>query len=212
MALTAGLVVILGGAAVVASHDRDAESDARPGSSVAPASASAPASSPASASAPASSPATATASADAARRTNRDRTTEMQGQAARAAREGTLIRRSRPDRNSAPLVPDYLLNVENFGDIRTKKATLRVVSARADLSGQRELAWVADEGEPVGGAHCTQKIQLSNNPKPKVRPSLLICWRTSAERSAYTVAVDLNRTPSKAASVAALDKAWSELG
>jgi hypothetical protein len=209
-AITAGLVVVLGGGAVVTS--RVASNDEGAGPQRRPAGSPVPGTSPSPPGLTAASPsATAAVAADAVPRTDRQRTVEMQGQAAKASRDGTLVHRSKPGGKSAPVVPDYLLTVQNFGDMRTKRATLRVVSARADLTGQRELAWVVGAGEPVGGAQCTQKIQLSNNPKPKVRPSLLICWRTSAKRSAYTVAVDLNRAPSKAASVAALNEAWARL-
>jgi hypothetical protein len=44
-----------------------------------------------------------------------------------------------------------------------------------DLTDQRELAWIADKGERVSDAWCIIKIQLSNNPKPRIRPTLLVC-------------------------------------
>ncbi|MFC7279249.1 hypothetical protein ACFQS1_35255 [Paractinoplanes rhizophilus] len=89
---------------------------------------------------------------------------------------------------------------------------MRVVSARSDLTGQRELAWVGDEGEPIGNARCTQRIRLSNNQTATVRRNLLLCWRTSSEKSVYTVAVDLDGKPSRIKSVASIERQWSKLG
>ena len=89
---------------------------------------------------------------------------------------------------------------------------MRVVSARQDLTGYRELGWVTAEREQVGdGVQCTQRIQLSPDSPAKVRPTLLLCWRTSAARSAYTVAVDFKGKPSVQESVAEINKAWSKL-
>jgi hypothetical protein len=89
--------------------------------------------------------------------------------------------------------------------------TLRIVSARGDLSGQRELSWVADKGRRQGSARCSQTIRLSPDVAPERRPTLLLCWRTSAKRSVYTVMVDLHGRPSVRQSVAAIDTAWAKL-
>jgi hypothetical protein len=91
------------------------------------------------------------------------------------------------------------------------RTTLRVISARGDLTGQRELAWVADEGTAVGNARCTQTFRFSDNGAPSRKPTMLICWRTSAARSVITLMVNLDGHPSKAASSAALNKRWAEL-
>jgi hypothetical protein len=88
--------------------------------------------------------------------------------------------------------------------------TLKVASAPLDLTGYRELAWVRG-GERHGAATCTQKITVSPDVPPKVKPTLLICWRTSAKKSAYTVAVDFQGHPSATESVAALTKAWAAI-
>lgn len=98
------------------------------------------------------------------------------------------------------------------GSMATDRHSMRVVAARSNLVGQRELAWVADAGEPVGDARCTQNFKIGPGGKPRVRPTMLICWRTSPQRSVYTVLVDIEHPPSKQASVAALDEAWAKLG
>ena len=89
--------------------------------------------------------------------------------------------------------------------------TMRVVSAYGDLWGMRELAWVADAGEPVGGARCTQNFHIGATPT-RVRPTLMICWRTSATRSVYTVAVDIDHRPSALVSAALVAQVWNSLG
>lgn len=103
------------------------------------------------------------------------------------------------------------VTVKEHGSVQKDGKMLKVVSARQDLSGHRELTWVADEGKTVGKAKCSQKIKLSNEAQPRVRPTLLICWRTSSEKSVYTVSVNLDKKPSMRESVAAIDKAWAKL-
>jgi len=129
-----------------------------------------------------------------------------------ASRAGTTIRNPLPPPNGGPMAAVDIVSVTDSGNVRTDGHSLRVVSARGDLSGQRELGWVADDGETVGDARCSQNFRLSNNVRAKEHPTLLVCWRTSATRSVYTVAVDVKGRPSKQTSVAALDKAWAKLG
>ena len=95
---------------------------------------------------------------------------------------------------------------------RTDGGSLRVITARFDLSGQRELLWAADAGRAVGDARCTQKFHFSNVEKPAVRPNLLLCWRTSADRSVATVLVDQHGRPSAVESVRIIDREWAKLG
>ncbi len=90
--------------------------------------------------------------------------------------------------------------------------TLRVVSARGNLSGQRELKWVAGGVEPYRNASCTQRFRLGNEEKPARKANLLLCWRTGAEKSVIAVLVDPNGKPSKAKAVRALDKKWRSMG
>lgn len=127
-------------------------------------------------------------------------------------RLGTAVRPAVPPKAGGYVVNAAQTKVVESGSLKKDGRMLRVVSAPLDLAGQRELAWVGDDGKPYRGARCSQTIQMSNNVVPKARPTLLICWRTSAERSAYTVLVDLRKKPSKDDSIAALDRAWNKLG
>src|SRR5689334_204616 len=81
---------------------------------------------------------------------------------------------------------------------------LKISSARLDLTGYRELAW-ARNGQPFGSATCTQEFTTSTNSPVRERPTMLVCWRISAAKSVYTLAVDRKARPSKAASVAEID-------
>jgi hypothetical protein len=93
------------------------------------------------------------------------------------------------------------------GDSRTFK----IVSARKDLTGQREMVWAADAGTPVGKARCTQNFKFGPNSRKGIRKTLLLCWRTSAQRSVYTIAVDMRGVPSRKLSVDELNRVWDSL-
>ncbi|MEU4424075.1 hypothetical protein AB0F81_25890 [Actinoplanes sp. NPDC024001] len=119
------------------------------------------------------------------------------------------IKRGLQPRPEAP-VDD--LQIANSGNIKKDRNTMRVVSARGDLTGQRELAWVDGMGEPAGNKIlCSQRIRLQNNTKAGVRKNLLLCWRLSKEKSVYTVAVDLDGNPSRRKSVNAILKRWKAM-
>jgi hypothetical protein len=98
------------------------------------------------------------------------------------------------------------------GDVQKDHKTIKVVTSHSDLTGQGELAWAADAGHAVDGAKCTQNFRFNPGSKVGERPTMLLCWRTSATKSVYTLAVDVDRRPSEKDSVAALDKAWQKLG
>jgi len=107
--------------------------------------------------------------------------------------------------------PSVVPTVTTSGSLKRDRRTMRVITARGDLTGQRELAWAADEGRAVGNARCTQNFRFNPGASVGERPTMLLCWRTSSDRSVYTVAVDLDGRPSTSDSVAAIDKAWSKL-
>jgi len=107
---------------------------------------------------------------------------------------------------------DAEVHQTTHGSPKSKKGTLKVVSARLDLTGQRELSWIVDEGAPVGDAHCTQKFRIMAGGPVAVKPTLLVCWRTSTAKSVYTVAINMAGKPSRKASVAAIGEEWARLG
>lgn len=123
-----------------------------------------------------------------------------------------LIRPPARQRGGASPVAEDQLTVTRSGNLKTDGATLQVVSARLDLTGQHELTWVTDEGLPMGYARCTQKFRFSAEAPVVEKPTLLLCWRTSATRSVYTIATVLKGRPSPDASIAAISQRWEELG
>jgi len=139
------------------------------------------------------------------RRTSAD--DEIKKAREKAAKDGYPLQRALtagPHAESGP--------VSERSEPRPNGGSLRIITAKFDLSGQRELLWAADHGKPVGDAHCTQNFHFSNNMKPAIRPNLLLCWRTSAERSVATVLVDQKGKPSTAESLQIINREWAKLG
>lgn len=66
--------------------------------------------------------------------------------------------------------------------------TVRIVATRTDLTGKLELAWRADAGHLVGKVSCTNNVTISE--RTKVRPTVMLCWRTTATFSAYSLIID----------------------
>lgn len=97
-------------------------------------------------------------------------------------------------------------------NVRTADGIVRVVSAKSDLTGHRDLRMVGDEGIPVGEARCTQHLKVNNDTKVHVVPTMLLCWRTSEARSVVTVAISNKGRPSTSRSVTLLDSEWAKLG
>jgi len=136
---------------------------------------------------------------------------EIAAARAAAAKDGVkLLRPLKPQRDDVAAAAE--VKVVNTGSLKGGGATLRVVSARGDLTGKRELGMVADKGTRVGNAYCSQTIRVSGGVKATKEPNLLLCWRTSAQKSVFTVAVDLGGDPSERKSVAAIDKEWRTMG
>ena len=89
---------------------------------------------------------------------------------------------------------------------------MRIVTARADLTGQREMVLAADAGHAVGDISCTQNFRFSQDIPPKIRPTMLLCWRMSAQRSVYIITINTKGKPSQRETVAAINREWAKLG
>jgi len=125
----------------------------------------------------------------------------------RAAREGHPLQ---PALTTAPgIVAAEAVQERN---VARPDGSLRIVTARSDLTGQRELLWAADQGKRYGDVTCTQNFHFSNNNKPAVRPTMLLCWRTSDRKSVATVLVDRDGKPSTAESARIIAEEWAKLG
>jgi hypothetical protein len=98
-------------------------------------------------------------------------------------------------------------------NVPRKDGSLRITTAKFDLTGQRELLWVADKGKSAGdGIHCTQNFKFSNNNQATVRPTMMVCWRTSPSKSVVTVLVDRGGKPSAVESAEVIKNEWAKLG
>jgi hypothetical protein len=127
---------------------------------------------------------------------------------ASAAAAGFPLQRPLP---AAPGSATGAVTVTNSGSLQHDGASMRIVTARHDLTGQEELALAADAGVPVGDVHCTQNFRFSTDATAHERPTMLLCWHTSAAKSVVTLAVVRQGRPSKAVSAAAIDKQWAKL-
>jgi hypothetical protein len=92
-----------------------------------------------------------------------------------------------------------------------KGGIVRVITARGDLSGQEELAYVAGGVWKEGKASCTQTFQFSTNPAPGKRDNLLMCWRTDPEKSVIAMVVDPKGDPSENKALKVLADNWRSL-
>jgi hypothetical protein len=88
---------------------------------------------------------------------------------------------------------------------------VRMVTAKEDLTGQRELAWVSGGIAKYRGVPCSQTVRFSPDSPPEKKDNLLICWRTSAAKSVISIVVDPDGKPSRAKAVTALEKEWRSM-
>lgn len=88
---------------------------------------------------------------------------------------------------------------------------VRMVTARGDLTGQRELAWVAGGVAEYRNVPCSQTIRFSTSSRPEKKPNLLVCWRTSAKKSVVAIVVDPKGHPSREKAVDALEQKWRNM-
>ncbi|WP_433791306.1 hypothetical protein [Actinoplanes sp. CA-252034] len=128
----------------------------------------------------------------------------------KAAKDGFPVRRARtPGPDAATPVGEVTETRE--GPLKDG-SNFRIVSARYDLTGQRELLWLGDDGRKVGDARCTQNFRFSNNTAAKERPTMMVCWRTSAGKSVVVVAVTPKGRPDAEGTVAKVDGQWAAMG
>lgn len=85
--------------------------------------------------------------------------------------------------------------------------SIRVVSARRDLTGERLALLSRDEGRAAGrGVRCTDQIRFGTG-LPSGGPGVLVCWRTSEGRSVITI----GQGASAAESVEVINREWFDL-
>jgi hypothetical protein len=94
---------------------------------------------------------------------------------------------------------------------QAKDSYLRITTARADLTNQKDQRMAADEGTKTGNVNCTQRFRFATNVKPKVIPNMMICWRVSASRSVVTLGVTYKGKPSMSAYADVIAREWAKL-
>ena len=163
--------------------------------------------------------ATASASRAAVRQTPAPRPTtqvpervrkEIEEAREKASREGHPLQRAltTPPRASVQSADSLVEETRPLPD----GGTMRITSARYDLSGQREMLLAADNGKPAGAARCTQNLRFAQNTKPIQRPNTLLCWRLTEDRSVVVLTVSRSNEPAQAQTLNALDAQWNRLG
>ncbi|GGN61425.1 hypothetical protein GCM10010112_18580 [Actinoplanes lobatus] len=88
---------------------------------------------------------------------------------------------------------------------------IRILSARGDLTGQRELSGVAGGIEKYGNVSCSQTFKFATSPRPAKKPNLLMCWRATPDKSVAAIVVDPKGNPSRERAVAAIQKKWKTM-
>lgn len=141
------------------------------------------------------------------------RTAAEQVAAARAAAAKDGVRVVHPPVSAASpaaVAAAAAAHVENLGSLK-QGSTMRVITAKMDLTGLREQGWVAGGVTAHGPASCSQTFRFGNEQKAAIKPTLLVCWRTSAHKSVITVAVDTKGHPSVAKSITTIDERWRKM-
>ncbi len=151
--------------------------------------------------------------AKAATATPRPKTTAERIAAVRslAAKPNNQVRRPPAPTGAAAAVTVNAADVTTT-ELKQNGENIRVRSARQDLTGYNELGLVGDAGTKYGDARCTNKIRVRDGEKPRARSTFLLCWRTSATKSVFTVTVKFDGRPTPSLSVAALNNEWAKLG
>lgn len=132
---------------------------------------------------------------------------EIEEARAKAAADGVKLQRPLKQKTTAAV------GAVNERTEHTADGSIRVISAKHDLSGQREMRFAGDRGKPAGkGVSCTNRMRFAEGSPVTARPTALLCWRISGKRSVVTMAVAPGGRPSRAASVAVISKEWAALG
>lgn len=115
-----------------------------------------------------------------------------------------------------PVIPQVTQTADNI-EVTTEGSLkeggiVRIMAAREDLTGQRELAYVAGGVQEFRGVPCSQTFQFSTNPQPAKKDNLLMCWRTTPQKSVVAIVVDPKGRPSRDKAIDELEKKWRSMG
>ena len=63
----------------------------------------------------------------------------------------------------------------------------------------------------MDGVRCTRNLRVGAAAPPEVRPSMLLCWRTAANKSVVAIAINKTRSPS-VVNATVVDQEWIAMG
>lgn len=162
----------------------------------------APASSPASTSGPGKEPA-------AKKRSEKEVREEIDKARAQAKADGVELQRPLQAKGGAAAKADEAVTQRTES---IKDGSVRVTTARHDLTDSAALLIAGDGGKSVGdGVKCTNRVRFSQDTPATERPTLLVCWRTSANRSVVTMMATPRGIPSADANVSIINREWAKL-
>jgi hypothetical protein len=126
------------------------------------------------------------------------------------AKDGVKVQRPAARTSAATPIKDEDVEQSTTGKI-AEGGTVRVIAARGDMTGQRELSWVAGGITKHRGVDCSQTFKFAQSPTPVKKDNLLICWRTSPKKSVAALVADMHGKPSKDRAVKALERKWRSM-
>ncbi|WP_045742005.1 hypothetical protein [Actinoplanes rectilineatus] len=126
------------------------------------------------------------------------------------AKDGIKVDRPATPDTAASASPAEDVKMMTRGSLK-EGGIVRVYTAHSDLTGQKELAYVAGGIEEHRDVPCSQTFKFSTNPKPAKRDNLLMCWRTTPDKSVVAIVVDPDGKPSRDKAVDVLEKNWRDM-
>jgi hypothetical protein len=94
-----------------------------------------------------------------------------------------------------------------------KGGTVRITTAYFDLTGHPQALIAGDKGRAVeDGVRCTNNVRFAEGQPPRKRPTVIMCWRMSKERSVVIFMATPKLTPAVGTNLGILRREWRKLG
>ncbi len=137
---------------------------------------------------------------------------EIEEARAKAAADGFALQRPPKEDSKRGSAAEAAASINEWTE-KVKNGSVRVTTAHRDLTGESALLIAGDRGKSVGGdVNCTNKVRFSQDAPAMERPTMLLCWRTSSDRSVVTMMATPDGEPSAGASVSIINREWAKLG
>ncbi|BEL12327.1 hypothetical protein Q0Z83_105180 [Actinoplanes sichuanensis] len=93
-----------------------------------------------------------------------------------------------------------------------ENGTVRITTARFDLTGHPPALVAGDRGKAVGGGvRCTDTVRFAQGQPAIKRPTVLLCWRFSKTRSLVTMMATPKSEPTLSQSMEIFRREWKKL-